>query len=185
MHSIKQVDGAPPNGRRVGPRLESRGRRNRFQSHPLEVPPRARPVRGRRHQHEARLRAQEFAQRIRLLRGIGGRVQHREALGRHPECLRGLSVTLRHGRRATRRLDPEDPIPVTIPNPRRFAPIAGWPASPERVAGFTWNPRPATRGMGGQLHEANPNALAALHHCPECLLKAMPSGAGKEAPVAY
>jgi hypothetical protein len=27
----------------------------------------------------------------------------------------------------------------------------GWPASPERVAGFTWNPRPASRGMGGQL----------------------------------
>ena len=105
--------------------------------------------------------------------------------GIHPECLRGLCVTLRHGRRATRRLDPEDPIPVTIPNPRRFAPIAGWPASPERVAGFTWNPRPATRGMGGQLHEANPNALAALHDCPECLLKAVPSGVGKEAPVAY
>jgi len=38
-----------------------------------------------------------------------------------------------------------------MPNPRRFAPMHGWPASPERVAGFAWNPRPASRGMGGQL----------------------------------
>ena len=38
-----------------------------------------------------------------------------------------------------------------MPNPRRFAPMLGWPASLERVAGFAWNPRPASRGMGGQL----------------------------------
>jgi hypothetical protein len=38
-----------------------------------------------------------------------------------------------------------------MPTPRRFAPMQGWPASPERVAGFTWNPRPASCGMGGQL----------------------------------
>jgi hypothetical protein len=29
--------------------------------------------------------------------------------------------------------------------------MQGWPASPEWVAGFAWNPRPASRGMGGQL----------------------------------
>ena len=78
MHSIKQVDGAPPNGRRVGPRLESRGRRNRFQSHPLEVPHRARHVRGRRHPEETLAIREHRPHRVGLLRGIDRGVRARD-----------------------------------------------------------------------------------------------------------
>jgi len=158
MHSIKQVDGAPPNGRRVGPRLESRRRRNRFKPRALEMPHRAPQVRGRRHPEEALAVREYRPHRVGLLRGVDRGVQHHDPRGIHAQRLRRLRVAQRH--RQARRIPAGAAHPQArlregleeaagVPPPGPGEPLT-WPLAPSRTGVARDRPqadRMASRGQ--------------------------------------